>query len=542
MAGPEETSTADRTSTRAIRDDRGSEPSLSPRSQEALSGGDHLKSGQEVAAANTTDPQEQLTQTQAALVEEGRSAKTRVEHQIRADAETHVQALLETHTVPADTFVTQGITVTMEEAVTDYTSVASELVADARAQHPAASARYEAAILDPKHGADIQAGVQTLLDQETAASKALLGEASFEPQKTADVQARTADLLDAHTDAGAVDLESLSYAVQDLATENPSLAVSVKSELAKSLDPKQAVDLNRQLSGDWTIGESLELAWENPGQATIGVGKGAVNIVTGTAELVVNVGSRIAELGNTIDGAIFGALGFDKVAQSKHATADWLADARQQRDWTLDAANGAQQGGAYVTTAAEIAAGGYGLVRGGAVKAGRLADEAATAADDAVRAADDLTEFGDDALKTADEAVDAADELPPGYTEGFEYTDKAIDKFNFGKHLEEFRGPAPDDMYDPHAHHTLFKKGNGAAQQELVQEGQEILRRYDIDPIYGLENLGWAPNRVKGQHSIDALRPLVERLRDADRDPLVKRDRIVSILEQFQDTARRRSQ
>lgn len=33
-------------------------------------------------------------------------------------------------------------------------------------------------------------------------------------------------------------------------------------------------------------------------------------------------------------------------------------------------------------------------------------------------------------------------------------------------------------MIDPHAHHILFKKGNGKAQQELVKEGQEILRKY----------------------------------------------------------------
>jgi hypothetical protein len=44
----------------------------------------------------------------------------------------------------------------------------------------------------------------------------------------------------------------------------------------------------------------------------------------------------------------------------------------------------------------------------------------------------------------------------------------------------------------------------------LVREAQDILRQYDIDPIYGPENLNWAPNRVQGQHSIDALQPLVE--------------------------------
>ncbi len=43
----------------------------------------------------------------------------------------------------------------------------------------------------------------------------------------------------------------------------------------------------------------------------------------------------------------------------------------------------------------------------------------------------------------------------------------------------------PTAMINPHAHHILFKKGLGQKQQELVREGQEILRRYGIDPIIG---------------------------------------------------------
>ncbi|PFZ03191.1 hypothetical protein COL63_29860 [Bacillus pseudomycoides] len=69
-------------------------------------------------------------------------------------------------------------------------------------------------------------------------------------------------------------------------------------------------------------------------------------------------------------------------------------------------------------------------------------------------------------------------------------------------------------MYDPHAHHIVLKKRNGKAQKELVKEGKEILKDYDIDSILGLENLVRAPNRVKGQHSIEALRNAVDRLRE----------------------------
>ncbi|MDA1602956.1 AHH domain-containing protein [Bacillus cereus] len=70
-----------------------------------------------------------------------------------------------------------------------------------------------------------------------------------------------------------------------------------------------------------------------------------------------------------------------------------------------------------------------------------------------------------------------------------------------------------DDMIKPHAHHILFKKGLRQKQQELVREGQEILRRYGIDSIIGKENLVWAPNAVIGQHSLDALENVVTRLR-----------------------------
>ncbi len=54
-------------------------------------------------------------------------------------------------------------------------------------------------------------------------------------------------------------------------------------------------------------------------------------------------------------------------------------------------------------------------------------------------------------------------------------------------------------------------------KKELVKEGQEILKEYDIDPILGLENLVWAPNRVKGQHGIEALRNVVDNLKKSKR-------------------------
>ncbi len=73
-------------------------------------------------------------------------------------------------------------------------------------------------------------------------------------------------------------------------------------------------------------------------------------------------------------------------------------------------------------------------------------------------------------------------------------------------------------MKNPYVHHILFKKGLGQKQQELVREGQGILRRNGVDPIIGEENLVWAPNAVVGQHSLDALEIVVKRLRDVEAE------------------------
>ena len=61
-------------------------------------------------------------------------------------------------------------------------------------------------------------------------------------------------------------------------------------------------------------------------------------------------------------------------------------------------------------------------------------------------------------------------------------------------YLTGIKGAAPVDMPNPHAHHILFKKGLGEAQQLLVREGQDLLRKVGIDPLFGEEVLYWAPN------------------------------------------------
>ena len=54
---------------------------------------------------------------------------------------------------------------------------------------------------------------------------------------------------------------------------------------------------------------------------------------------------------------------------------------------------------------------------------------------------------------------------------------KAVDlaTFDFGKHLRGLIGDPKKGMIYLHAHHILFKKGVGPAQQALVDEGQAIL-------------------------------------------------------------------
>lgn len=100
-----------------------------------------------------------------------------------------------------------------------------------------------------------------------------------------------------------------------------------------------------------------------------------------------------------------------------------------------------------------------------------------------------------------------------GITEAYE---SAMKNIKFGEYLRKIKGEPPENMIAPHVHHILFKTGHEGTQQELVKEGQEILRKYGIDPIVGEENLVWAPNRVVGQHDTVALEKVVNGLKAVD--------------------------
>lgn len=89
-----------------------------------------------------------------------------------------------------------------------------------------------------------------------------------------------------------------------------------------------------------------------------------------------------------------------------------------------------------------------------------------------------------------------------------------------------------------HAHHILFKKGNGAVQQALVDRGQEVLRQHGIDPIFGKENFVWAPN-ITGQHTEAMLEPLVMQLEKIGNARGATKDQVVKVLQEFGTKASR---
>jgi len=118
---------------------------------------------------------------------------------------------------------------------------------------------------------------------------------------------------------------------------------------------------------------------------------------------------------------------------------------------------------------------------------------------------------------------------------------KAIARFNYGKHLEFTLGvKRPKVMKNPHAHHIVFKRGNGRAQRALVNLAHGILRAHGVDPILGSENLVWAPLYAKGQHSTASLRETVNALQAAHTSGKGKSE-VIKTLKRFGKKAARRT-
>jgi len=81
-------------------------------------------------------------------------------------------------------------------------------------------------------------------------------------------------------------------------------------------------------------------------------------------------------------------------------------------------------------------------------------------------------------------------------------------------------------MERPHAHHALYKNWH-----EMVEEAQDILWEYDIDPFVGLENLCWAPN-IKGQHSTKHVKEIIDGLKELKKERATRNDIVSFLLEQ----------
>ena len=69
---------------------------------------------------------------------------------------------------------------------------------------------------------------------------------------------------------------------------------------------------------------------------------------------------------------------------------------------------------------------------------------------------------------------------------------------------------------------------SGTQQQKLVQKGSAILREVGINHATSVYNLVYAPNGA-GQHVIEKLKPLVEKLEQVRGD----KDAIIAVLEYF---------
>ena len=119
------------------------------------------------------------------------------------------------------------------------------------------------------------------------------------------------------------------------------------------------------------------------------------------------------------------------------------------------------------------------------------------------------------------------------------YSYEDINAIDYNALATSYFGDPPTDMYDPHAHHIVYKVGNGAAQKEISANLQGILVDYDIDPIQGKEVLGWAPNRVKDQHSLETLDSLNKEIL-AVKESGGTREDIIAVLDKHKQEAANR--
>ncbi len=112
---------------------------------------------------------------------------------------------------------------------------------------------------------------------------------------------------------------------------------------------------------------------------------------------------------------------------------------------------------------------------------------------------------------------------------------KNIKTFSFGNYLKKNKGLPPEGMPNPHAHHAAVKgefKDRNKMTQLCAKYSREILKKHNIDPYFGLENIYWAPNRGHTNEYIKKVAKEMYRLdkRNATREEFV--DKLEWIVQQ----------
>ena len=158
----------------------------------------------------------------------------------------------------------------------------------------------------------------------------------------------------------------------------------------------------------------------------------------------------------------------------------------------------------------------------------------------ATRAVDEVVDLRP-AARAADEIADAVPTTPAPVTAPvIDYSSAAMQATLPHPYIPAatLRGldPPLPNATNVHVHHIVELNGQPGAHRALVREAQDILRRYDIDPLTGPENLVNAPNRG---HTIANARELTRQLREAEAVGAPKED-IVAILSRYGELARER--
>ena len=240
--------------------------------------------------------------------------------------------------------------------------------------------------LSPEDRAKFEENLVEALQQDAAASVALAKGQEVQPVDAETVVAQADALIEEHTKTTthkqhtrtSLDINSLSYDVEQLAETDPSLAVAVKNQLALDLPAGQAADMNRIISGNATLGENIEIAFENPVEGLKGAGKGIVNGFSAIGEIFAKGAVHQAAGQQYQAGGMSALLGNDELAAQQMELGDELNEAARNTDFVpqFEISNRAQAGGETIGTAIDIALAGKGLVTGGAKALAGLSDEA----------------------------------------------------------------------------------------------------------------------------------------------------------------------